>query len=157
MTVSASLRNPSPWHEPPRPSPRNCTDGGARHAHALNTLGNAFLAAGHADSALAVLQEAQMVLEDRRDSHPTELAYTLGLSMNALRDLGKYDESEQLGRESLELYAQSVGRDQPDYAWSLVGLSITLEDKERLEEAEAAQREALTIHEKDSAPTTPMS
>ena len=113
-------------------------------AAALNTLADAFIDGGHADSALAALDQASSILKDKRSGSP-QMANMLGLSAIAFHDLGKFPESEKLARESVELYRKSVGERDTLYAGAVSTLSVTLEKEGRLEEAEAAQREALAI------------
>ncbi|MGQ0721981.1 MAG: tetratricopeptide repeat protein [Candidatus Eiseniibacteriota bacterium] len=120
--------------------------GSVERAAALDALGDVLLDAGRADTAQVVLDEAAAILRPKRASHAEEAAYNLGLSSNVQHALGKYEESERLARESVELYRDSVGAADPRYAGALFTLFEALRSQGRLAEAEAAQREALAIH-----------
>jgi serine/threonine protein kinase len=119
-------------------------DNSLERAAALNSLADAFLDGGHADSAMGVIDESSAILKGKRSGTP-HLAHALSLSAIAFHDLGKFPESEKLGRESVELYRQNFGTKDTLYAGALSTLAVTLEKEGRLEEAEAAQREALAV------------
>ncbi|HET9888172.1 MAG TPA: protein kinase, partial [bacterium] len=123
-------------------------------AAALNLLADSFIDGGHADSALAVLDQSSAILKEKKSEVP-QMASALALSAVAFHDLGKFPESETRARASVELYRRSRGEKDTLYAGALSTMAVTFEKEGKLAEAEAAQREALAIRKEAWGPDHP--
>lgn len=66
----------------------------------------------------------------------------------ACKELGKYDEAEQMYREALGLYEKVLGREHPDTLTSMNNLALVLDSQGKYEEAEQMHRETLGLCEK---------
>lgn len=118
---------------------------GAR-GNLLQPLANVHRATGDFDLAHTYLEES---IEIQRSVEPSD-APTLDLASRLadmsllLREMEEYVAAERWIREALEIW-ESVGRDHPEKASHLISLGAVLQNTGRLDEAEAAFREALAI------------
>jgi tetratricopeptide (TPR) repeat protein len=123
--------------------------GSVERAAALRIFGGTHREAGHPDSALLALREADELTRRSARAPRIEVARTRHALAVALAAVGRLDEAEATHREALALLEKLEGKGS-EYASYVSDLSTTLEQQGRNAEAEAAQREALAIHQRFS-------
>ena len=95
------------------------------------------------------LPHAQTALEFREDSTDEEAEWRLLFNVaNSHSILGKYQEAEQMHRQTLELKEKMLGREHPDTLGSMNNLALVLDSRGKYEEAEHMHRQTLELREK---------
>ncbi|MCA9739560.1 MAG: tetratricopeptide repeat protein, partial [Gemmatimonadetes bacterium] len=116
-------------------------------ARALDELGVRRTLTGDAGLAEPALREA-LALRVEHAASPDEIAATEGNLAAAYRNLGRLDEAAALYRSAIDRLAASTGGDSLAFASELMGLGQVLQDQGRLDDAEAAFRTVLRLHER---------
>jgi tetratricopeptide (TPR) repeat protein len=100
---------------------------------------------GEYQKAEAVAEEALAIIADL-DTLETNSAGDVFKGIAALRRLqGRYVEAESLIRQAVQLDRRVHGDQNNSTAWSLSNLGLILENQQKLQDSEAAQRESLSI------------
>jgi tetratricopeptide (TPR) repeat protein len=95
------------------------------------------------------LPHAQTALEFREDSTDEEAEWRLLFDVAESHSiLGKYQEAEQMHRQTLELKKKVLGKEHPYIFNSMYNLAIALKDQGKYEEAEQTHRRALEGYKK---------
>ncbi len=76
----------------------------------------------------------------------------LGVMGSTYRDIGDFEQSEKLLRESAQLRRTTLGARHREVGVALLDLSLTLTDRDRLDEAESLAREGLAILREQPVP-----
>jgi serine/threonine protein kinase/tetratricopeptide (TPR) repeat protein len=120
-------------------------------ARLLVDLGTARYWVEDADQALRFIRRGLAIQEQLLPHDHADIANTLDEFANTLRRFGKPSEAEGPQREALAMKRRLFGSQAPSLVPSLNNLGLILKDLHRLDEAEAAYREALTLEEKDDS------
>lgn len=115
-------------------------------------IGLILQAQGHSQAAEVRFRKQLALLEGVPDSLPRWRAAARGDLAIALRDLGKFAESELQQRAALELEQQALGARHPNVAESHAELARILGQQLKLEEAEQEIRSALSIRKEALGP-----
>ena len=94
-----------------------------------------------------VAQEALAAIGDQRDKNP-EAANILHRMASAAIGEGDPAKAEGLAREAVALHRKLQGEGHPETAWGLYVLGLSLQQQQKLDEAEPCYREALLIFRK---------
>jgi serine/threonine protein kinase/Flp pilus assembly protein TadD len=128
----------------------------AEVAATLHHLGRARLHGGQkpaeAEIALRDALRLRVHLLGSRDTASAKTMTTLAL---ALRASGKFEEAEQLARQSLDIHRRSGNPDTRDHSESLHNLAFVLRSRQLDKESEATYREALAMRRRLYDPSHP--
>ena len=109
------------------------------------------------DTALlrSILDHAAVRIAAELKEQPEVAAELSGVIGFTYWSIGEYKQSEAIYNQAIELYAGSLGRENPRVANLLLNLSLPLRDQRKYAQAETALREALTIARKNPGDETP--